>query len=544
MEDKTPLTRTEQYLAAIAGGDNPVPDRPLTRVEEYLDAILRQGGGSVDPDEIRQIVEDWLADHVDPGTGYVIDDTFSIPGAAPDSKLTGDELNRLNRALRVNSLTQTPLASNTVIESVGILAYVSENDLQTYSAYGLTETGWYVFARISAPAGVSVASGTTVTGADGYIKTVGAAYVDVAVRFNVAALSKAVTITWAVGKIDSYVFKATDLAVRNLDYRTTFYVYDAAPYVTWEYKPNTDAAFVGTEYYVLNSGSYVRAAVKAFDPVPADTYYTHAYVLTEDETFQDGKTYYTKEGTVYTEAEVTAGESVTANTYYEDQYTLTTDREFVGTKYYLEANGAYAQAAVKAGESCYVYYEDLYTLTEDETFQDGKTYYTLEDNVYTQAEVTPGDPVTPDTYYEHSYVQTQDDAFIEDKAYYTYNGTAYSAATVTAGEPVPDVYLVHAKVTFQGLVRNVTYKLDEVIDCGQEYILPEIEDETHGCWFELRLRHSGSFSSTLVPPEGVKIATEHTQAETAGINMVDLHYTDVAGVKVWRFLNTHSSIPA
>ena len=442
---------------------------------------------------------------------------------------------------RVSSLDTTPLAGATVIETVGIPVYVS--DVSEYAAYNLTEAGWYIFARIAAETGTTVTEETTVTGAAGAILTVGAAFVDVAVRFGVAAVSQTVTVDWGTVE-ETFVFKATDLAVRNLDYRTTFYVYDAAPYVTWEYKPNTDAAFVGTEYYVLNSGSYVRAAVKAFDPVPADTYYTHAYVLTEDETFQEGKTYYTKEGTVYTEAEVTAGESVTANTYYEDQYTLTTDREFVGTKYYLEANGAHAQAAVKAGESCYVYYEDLYTLTEDETFQTGKTYYTLEDNVYTQAEVTPGDPVTPDTYYEHSYVQTQDEVFIEDKAYYTYNGTAYSAATVTAGEPVPDVYLVHAKVTFQGLVRNVTYKLDEVIDCGQEYILPEIEDETHGCWFELRLRHSGSFSSTLVPPEGVKIATEHTQAETAGINMVDLHYTDVAGVKVWRFLNTHSSIPA
>ena len=442
---------------------------------------------------------------------------------------------------RVATLNTTPLAGSSIVETVGIPVYV--DNVSEYAAYGITETGWYVFARISAPIGEKVTVHTTVAGAAGYIAVADNVFVDVAVRFGVAAVSQTVTVDWGTVE-ETFVFKATDLAVRNLDYRTTFYVYDAAPYVTWEYKPNTDAAFVGTEYYVLNSGSYVRAAVKAFDPVPADTYYTHAYVLTEDETFQEGKTYYTVANSVYTPAEVTVGEAVTANTYYEDQYTLTADREFVGTKYYLEANGAYSQAAVKAGESCYVYYEDLYTLTEDETFQDGKTYYTLEDNVYTQAEVTPGDPVTPDTYYEHSYVQTQDEAFIEDKAYYTYNGTAYSAATVTAGEPVPDVYLVHAKVTFQGLVRNVTYKLDEVIDCGQEYILPEIEDETHGCWFELRLRHSGSFSSTLVPPEGVKIATEHTQAETAGINMVDLHYTDVAGVKVWRFLNTHSSIPA
>ena len=42
-----------------------------------------------------------------------------------------------------------------------------------------------------------------------------------------------------------------------------------------------------------------------------------AYALTEDETFQSGKTYYTKSGDVYTEASVTEGEAVTPNTYYE-----------------------------------------------------------------------------------------------------------------------------------------------------------------------------------------------------------------------------------
>ena len=94
------------------------------------------------------------------------------------------------------------------------------------------------------------------------------------------------------------------------------------------------------------------------------------------------------------------------------------------------------------------------------------------------------------------------------------------------------------------MTRNITYVCNTVIDCPSEFILPEIEDDGHGAWFEIRFRHSGSFSSTLVPPDGVKIATEHTQAETAGINMVNLHYNTVGGVKLWRFMNTHSSIPA
>ena len=124
-----------------------------------------------------------------------------------------------------------------------------------------------------------------------------------------------------------------------------------------------------------------------------------------------------------------------------------------------------------------------------------------------------------------------------------YKGEEYTAAEVTAGEAIP-AYYKHSKVTFEGMTRNITYRCNTPIDCPMVFNLPEIEDETHGCWYEIRFQHTGSFSSTLNVPEGVKVATEHTQAETKGMNMVDLHYTSIGGLKLWRFMNTHSSIPA
>lgn len=281
----------------------------------------------------------------------------------------------IDQARRVTSLDDTPLASTAVIEAVGAPVYVS--DVSAYADYGITSKGWYVFARIAAQAGVTVGEGAAVTGAAGAIITQGADHVDVAVKFDVAALSQAVTVTWAEGNTERFVFKATDLAVRNLDYRVTFFVYDAAPYVRFEYARTTDTAFVAN------------------------------------------KRYYTKDGDTYTLAEVTTGAAVTANTYYN-----------------------------------------------------------------------------------------------------------------------------HSKVIIEGLVRNITYKLDEPIDCPMEFILPDIEDETHGCWFEIRCHHLGEYSMTLTPPSSdIKVATEHTQKEAAGINMIQLHYTYVDGVKLWRFLNTKSTIP-
>ncbi len=401
--------------------------------------------------------------------GEITVDIDGIPGAPGKSAYELAVLNgytgtleqwlaEVNPQTRVTTLDDTYLTEH-VIEAVGNPVYVSDDALEQYAQYNITKSGWYVIARIAPKPGVT-ASDAVVEGASGVV--LAADHVDVAIEFEVASVSKVVRITWG-GETEIFVFKATDLAIRNLDYRVTFYLYDIAPYTTWEYALTTDATFAADKYY---------------------------YTKDEDEN--------------YTLAEVTAGETVPT-----------------------------------------VYYEDLYTLTADETFATGKTYYTLADSVYTAATVTAGEAIPADTYYEHSYVLTSDVAFVDGKTYYTKSGATYTAATVTAGEAVPaDTYYVHSKVTFAGMVRNITYVCNVPVDCPQQYTLPEIEDETHGCWFEIRLRHTGTFSSTLVVPEGVKVATEHTQAETAGINMVDLHYTAIGGLKVWRFMNTHSTIPA
>lgn len=321
---------------------------------------------------------------------------------------------------RIVSVGTAELAIGSIVEAVGIPEYVGETDLERYSAYTLTETGWYVFARITAKAGTIVSAGYSVVGAAGYIAQAGSDHMDLAVRFEVAAQGQKVTINWGT-YTEAFIFRATDLAVRNLDYRTTFYIYDIAPFARWEWK------------------------------------------LTEDANFKANQNYYTKDGDVYTLAEVQTVQ---------------------------------------------------YNLTADATFQADKKYYTREGDVYTEATVTVGEAVTANTYYEASDV------------------------------PVPaDTYYVHAKLIFEGMARNVTYQFNEIVDCPQEYILPEIPDDGHGAWYEIRLRHSGSFSSTLTVPEGVVVATQHTQAETKGFNMVDLHYQAIDGVKIWRFLNTHSTIP-
>ena len=115
----------------------------------------------------------------------------------------------------------------------------------------------------------------------------------------------------------------------------------------------------------------------------------------------------------------------------------------------------------------------------------------------------------------------------------------------TAGDAIPaDTYYNHSGLTLSGMVKNVTYRLDAPVDCAITVTLPEIEDDGHGAWFEFQLRHTGSLSITLSPPTGVKGATAGASASiTAGLNVVDLHYTDVDGVKMWSLANVHTNIP-
>ena len=147
--------------------------------------------------------------------------------------------------------------------------------------FNLTETGWYVFARIRSKYGLSVTGSTHVIGADGYIATIGADHIDVAVRFGVAGESRLVTIDWGEYQ-DKFVFRATDLALRNLDYRVTYYEYDLADYATWSFALTTDTTFaLWKKYYTLEDGEYVLADVIYGDPVPADTYYVHSKIRLE-----------------------------------------------------------------------------------------------------------------------------------------------------------------------------------------------------------------------------------------------------------------------
>lgn len=65
-------------------------------------------------DDIAQNVTNWLDNHVDPDTGYVIDNTLTIQGAAADSKEVGDANTELKNQLSQNAIPIVNTASGAI----------------------------------------------------------------------------------------------------------------------------------------------------------------------------------------------------------------------------------------------------------------------------------------------------------------------------------------------------------------------------------------------------------------------------------------------
>lgn len=92
----TPETRKENFLARAAGTSGEVLT-PETREEVFLQRII--DNAETKPEEIAEAVGAWLEEHVDPETGYVIDNSLTVEGAAADAKATGDAVDELKSAI-------------------------------------------------------------------------------------------------------------------------------------------------------------------------------------------------------------------------------------------------------------------------------------------------------------------------------------------------------------------------------------------------------------------------------------------------------------
>ena len=81
-DELTPSTNIEKFLAKTAGESVELPE-PATRIEKYLNKIASE-------QTIIEATDNWLNEHIDPSTGYVLDSTLTMNNAAPPASAVGD----------------------------------------------------------------------------------------------------------------------------------------------------------------------------------------------------------------------------------------------------------------------------------------------------------------------------------------------------------------------------------------------------------------------------------------------------------------------
>lgn len=149
-------------------------------------------------------------------------------------------------------------------------------------------------------------------------------------------------------------------------------VYEAQPYKPllkykyWKYGDNEPETY---EHIIPSSEISVSNGI--FSVKDYEIGSTSEYILTEDTTFQDGKTYYTLVGTTYSEATVTVGDTIPSNTYYEVNPMYFDPRNAYRVKVYAEdsfTNIESTELQIQKGKALWSEYEnriDIEKLTID-----------------------------------------------------------------------------------------------------------------------------------------------------------------------------------
>lgn len=190
----------------------PVTDALTRRSVSYMEVRMSTGDGLAKSEMVKIICTNALPDAVG-----------DAPTPIADWIDNAENLLRNLNGTAVVGMYGSNIAPM-ILEVIGVPEYIGEDEIGEVNGYDIAKTGWYSFARITADNGVYVGSGLIVDGVEDY--KAGVNYIDVAVRFGTNGDSTIITINWDGNTVNQYLFRATDLAIRNLDYRSTYRVYD------------------------------------------------------------------------------------------------------------------------------------------------------------------------------------------------------------------------------------------------------------------------------------------------------------------------------
>ena len=114
-DELTPTTNIEKFLAKTAGESVELPE-PATRIEKYLNKIASE-------QTITEATDNWLDEHIDPSTGYVLDSTLTMNNAAPPASAVGDLKSAITQIVYDGIITITKELTwvNAYVDATGLL---------------------------------------------------------------------------------------------------------------------------------------------------------------------------------------------------------------------------------------------------------------------------------------------------------------------------------------------------------------------------------------------------------------------------------------
>lgn len=128
----TMAMNTAQDAATLAGERAGQAAASATQAQQYAEHI---------GDPVAGLVTQWLQTHVDPATGYVIDDTLTIAGAAADAKATGDRIGVIENSVFADidvSVVHNNTSDNWTLRSNSLPTQTGWTETETYKSYYYT----------------------------------------------------------------------------------------------------------------------------------------------------------------------------------------------------------------------------------------------------------------------------------------------------------------------------------------------------------------------------------------------------------------------
>ena len=189
-------------------------------------------------------VSAWLSEHVDPDTGYVIDDSLTIPGAAADAKATGEQIAELKSAIENMDTGLSQTEKNLMLTLFRAIPFTDD----VHEAFNSLDSIW----KGQTPTSFSITKSLTGCSIDNQTSTVSAGEAFIAtITVNTGYDLESITVTMGGTDISASVVSNNAISIPAVSGNVVITaVATKANYTPVEYiVQSADGAYIDTGYY-------------------------------------------------------------------------------------------------------------------------------------------------------------------------------------------------------------------------------------------------------------------------------------------------------